>query len=187
MLRTIGDMEENKENTTNESTATERDADFNELDNPEAMLKRVQADLEASRQDYLRALADLENYKKRTMKERSDMLKYQGEKVIFDLLEVVDNLELALAQEQKTVDEFKNGVSLIHKMFIDTLEKWGVKGDSAIGKTFDANTQEAIGMLESPDHKAGTVIQELKKSYVYKDRLLRPGKVVISKESEKAV
>lgn len=176
-------MEENNDTKPAEQ-ANQRDADFNELDNPEAVIKRLQADIESSKQDYLRALADFENYKKRVMKERADMLKYQGEKVIHDLLEVLDNLELALSQEQKTVEDFKGGVSLIHKLFVDTLDKWGVKGSSCIGQPFDVNSQEAIGMVESAEHKPGTIIQELRKSYIYKDRLLRPAKVVIAKEVE---
>lgn len=161
----------------------DREGDLDKLDDPALQLQEVIKERDEQRQNYLRALADLENIKKRTAKERSELLKYQGERIIFDLLEVKDNLDLALNQEETTLEELKTGLNLIDKMFQSVLEKWEVKAVSALGKKFNAEMFEAIGAV--PDEsEPDTVLQELKKAYNYKDRLLRVGQVVVSKKPE---
>lgn len=136
------------------------------------------------RAKYLRALADLENFKKRSMKERSELLKYQGDKVLFDILEVADNLELALAHSEADPAKLREGVDLIHKSLMRILEKWDVRPAPGLGKQFDPNQHAAISRLSSPDSAPGTILNELKKAYFYKDKLLRPGEVVVAGEPE---
>jgi molecular chaperone GrpE len=134
---------------------------------------------------YLRALADLENYKKRTLKERSDLLKYQGERVFTDLLEVIDNFDRAIESSgnYELSDDGKQlleGLQLIHRMFVQVLEKWQVRGESAVGQQFDPQKHDAISQLPSTDFKPGEVMNELEKGYYYKDKLIRPAKVVVA-------
>ena len=166
---------------------------------------RLRAELAETNDKYLRALADLENYKKRALKERSDLLKYQGEKAFYDLLEVVDNLEFALqftglnlsssgdasastseseSKSQESAEKLRQGLVLIHKLFLNILGKWEVRPDSALGKPFDPQRFSAISKVKSPDAVPGTVISELKKAYFYKDKLLRPGEVVVAEATE---
>ena len=174
--------------------AMARDADFSQLEEEQekgAVLSRVEiaqdsddltrlrAEVAENHDKYMRALADFENYKKRALKERSDLLKYQGEKILFDLLEVVDNLELALQHSEGDPEQLRSGVELIHKMFVDILSKWEVRGESGIGEMFDPEKQNALSRIAVDDAQPGTVINELKKTYYYKDRLLRAGEVVV--------
>ncbi len=129
---------------------------------------------------YLRALADADNIRKRAMRERADLLKYQGEQIVTDLLTVVDDFELALTHSGAELDKFKQGIEMIHKRFIDVLGKWEVRGESAIGKAFDPNRHEALSKIPAADAPSGSVVNELKKAFFYKDKLIRPGQVVVA-------
>jgi len=190
---------DHNENQEAEETKQPRDADFSALDdeNPSGESKNVEesdetvAALEEARtlaaennDKYLRALADLENYKKRALKERSDLIKYQGEKIFTEILEVVDNIELALNYSDSEPHKLQEGLQLIHKLFLDTLGKWEVRSETAIGKPFDPNKQAAISRVPTDEVDPGVVIQELKKTFFYRDKLLRPGEVVVSVENE---
>lgn len=163
----------------------DRDADFDKT--PEQITAE---EIELSRSEarenydkYLRALAELENFKKRSAKERADLLKYQGEKILTDLLEVLDDLERALQHADSDPAHLKAGIELICKRFVDTLAKWEVKGESAIGKEFNPAYHSAISKIPAQGSvKPGTVIDELKKLYLYKDKILRFGQVVVADE-----
>ncbi|WKZ57387.1 MAG: nucleotide exchange factor GrpE [Bdellovibrionota bacterium] len=191
----------NDEKTTAEteggsSTSRERDADFSKLAQvDEAAQKRIaelEQQLSTEHDNYLRALAELENYRRRAMKERSELLKYQGERVFADLIEVVDNFELALKHaeaaesDQSKAVEFRKGVELIHKMFLDILARWEVRAESGVGKEFDPARYEAISKVAVDDAKPGTIVNELKKAYLYKDKLLRVGSVVVAAAREES-
>lgn len=143
-------------------------------------LVRARAEASENHERYLRALADFDNYKKRAMKERSELIKYQGERVFSDMLEVIDNFERALASREGTPEQFRAGVELIHKMFVDLLAKYEVRSESAVGKDFDPTRHEALGQVEVDDSKPGTIINELRAAYLYKDRLLRPAGVIVA-------
>ncbi|MDC0358323.1 nucleotide exchange factor GrpE [Oligoflexia bacterium] len=143
-------------------------------------VEQYQKEIEEYKGKYLRALADLENYKKRALKDRSELLKYQGERVFFDILEVVDNLELALQHAEAEPEKLKEGVELIHKRFLDILGKWEVRASSGLGQEFDPNRHAALSRVAAEGTKPGIIINELKKAYFYKDRLLRAGEVVVT-------
>jgi molecular chaperone GrpE len=125
-------------------------------------------------------MADADNIRKRAVKDRSELLKYQGEQIISDLLTVVDDFELALANSGTELDKFRQGVEMIHKRFLDVLGKWDVRGESAIGKLFDPTRHEALSKIASADFESGKVVNELKKAFFYKDKLIRPGQVVVA-------
>ncbi|MBP9838600.1 MAG: nucleotide exchange factor GrpE [Proteobacteria bacterium] len=130
---------------------------------------------------YIRLVAEFENYKKRTLKERADLLKYAGENLAKDLLEVADNFSLALAQDMTGVkEEFVKGFKMISDNFIAVLNKHSINSESAIGVQFDPNKHQALASVPTPDKPNGTVIEEFKKAYYLKDKLLRPAQVVVS-------
>lgn len=156
------------------------DADFSALEGGSAEIAKLAAEAEENKNRYLRALADLENYKRRALKERSDLIKYQGEKLVFDILEIVDNLELALQHSDANPEKLKEGVELIYKRFKEILNKWEIRDESGLGREFDPSRFSAISKVPSADVAPGTVINELKKAYFYKDKLLRVGEVVVS-------
>jgi molecular chaperone GrpE len=130
---------------------------------------------------YLRAVAELENYKKRVVKERSELLKYAGQHLAHDLLEVVDNLERALSGGKSgNHEDHAKGVELIAKQFIDVLGQHSIRAEDSVGKPFNPEVQQAMAMVETDECESGTVIEEYKKTYFFKDRLLRPGQVVVA-------
>lgn len=166
-------------------TDSESDKDLGA--NTNAMTSKIaqlEADLSQQRESYLRALADFENYKKRAIKERSELIRYQGERVFVDLLDVIDNIERALASTGGEGTAFRTGVELIAKMFTELLTKHEVRPVSAIGQDFDPQKHEAINQIEVDDAKPGTVLSELRKAYFYRDRLLRTGQVVLAAQKK---
>jgi molecular chaperone GrpE len=143
-------------------------------------------DLQRERDDYkdrwLRKGAEFDNYRKRIERERRE----QADQSVVDLLEelllVVDDFDRAL-----TVDAgegggaYRKGVELIHGKLHDLLRKQGLKPIDAVGADFDPNVHQAVMHEESPDHREGEVIGELRKGYTLKDRLLRPAMVKVAK------
>lgn len=163
----------------------DRDVDLSQT--PTAALKaELEAAVAEARENhdkYLRALADLENYKKRALKERSDLVKYQGERIFMDILDIGDDLERAIQHADSDPAHLKTGIEMIYKRFTDILAKWEVKGESAIGKEFNPNLHHALSKVVSPGAKAGTIIGELKKVFTYKDKVLRHGEVVVAEDA----
>jgi len=135
-------------------------------------------------QKYMRLAADFENFKKRSAKERADVIAYGNEELIKALLNVLDNLERALEHSESQDDPkpLLEGVKLVHKQFLSCLEKFHVQHiDASQGKEFDPRLHQAIERVESEEVKQGHIISEMLKGYVLKDRLLRPALVIVSK------
>lgn len=145
-------------------------------------LEAARKEAEENRDRWIRSVADLENYKKRTLQERSNLLKYRNEELLRDLLPVLDNMERALAHCEETgrSDSLTEGVCLVVGMFREILERYGVKEIKAIGEPFDPHLHEAIARVPAENKPANLVVDELEKGYMYQDRLLRPAKVVVS-------
>jgi len=130
----------------------------------------------------LRAAADLENYKKRAAREREEVQKFGIEKLLGELLPVLDNLDRALEASEAGGDlgSFTEGVRMNRRIFEDTLGKFGVKGFSAVGEAFDPRFHEAIQQIESAEYPANVVVKELVRGYTLHERLARPALVVVS-------
>jgi molecular chaperone GrpE len=148
----------------------------------------VQESLEAQLADakdrYLRLAADFENFKRRALKEQSELLKYQGEKLVVDMLEVLDNLELALAHTSAGQESLKTGLEMVLKLFVEKLNKWQIRGESSMGAKFDPLKHAAISRV--PGAESGVIVGELKKPYHYKDKLIRFGEVIVATASDEA-
>jgi molecular chaperone GrpE len=135
---------------------------------------------------YVRAVAELDNFRKRSIKERSELIKYAGESIARDILEVVDGLELACSGPTTgTVEEFVSGVKLILDKFKNILLQHSIKGESAVGERFDPTKHEAVAMQPTSDVPSGNVLEEYRRAYFFKDRLLRPAQVVVATELSK--
>ena len=158
-----------------EQQSPESDSD-DEGDDNEAL----RAELADIKDKHLRVLAEFENYKKRVFKERADIIKYQGERIFVDLLDIVDNFDRAIAHLDADTDQLKTGVQLIHKAFQEFLKKWEVRGESAIGQPFDPYRHNALSRVSTDTVPSGVVIDELKKCFHYKDKVIRPGEVVVA-------
>ena len=135
---------------------------------------------------YLRALADLDNFKKRAIKEKADIIKYGKEEVIKDILPFVDSLDRALDHaDGPEVQAFKEGIKLIQDQLLGCLKKHGVEKIDSIGLDFDPNFHEAMMQVESEEHAENKVVNEVQKGYLLNGRLLRPSKVCICKKMNK--
>jgi len=133
---------------------------------------------------YLRAIAELDNYKKRAAKEKSDLLKYGKEEVINDILPFVDSLDRALehAGSGTDIQAFKEGLELIQNQLLCCLKKHGVEAIECAGKEFDPNFHEAMMQINSEHHEANQVINEFQRGYLLNGRLLRPSRVSVCKK-----
>lgn len=166
---------------------TENEENYNEEEenNKENRMEEVK-DYQGLYQKYLRLAADFENYRKRSAKEKADVVAYGNEELIKALLNVLDNLERALghADENEDPKPVIEGVKLVHKQFLSCLEKFGVQFiEASPGQTFDPRLHQAIERVESPDFTPGLIISEMLPGYMLKDRLIRPALVVVSKGS----
>ena len=141
----------------------------------------LQADLDRFRDLALRSQADFENYKKRAAREKEDAVKYANSSLLQRLVSILDNFELGLAAA-KTESEHSpiySGMVLVQKQLNDLLEENGLQAIEAEGKKFDPNLHEAIAH-EPSEFAEGTVIRQARRGYRFKDRLLRPARVVVS-------
>jgi len=135
------------------------------------------------RDQLLRTAADFDNYRKRTRREIDDAQKRGKETTVKDLLPVFDNFERALSHADGSSDAktVADGLRIVLKQFLDTLEKMGIQRISAVGQPFDPSLHEAIQQMESADHPAGTVLYDVQPGYRMGDHLVRAAMVVVSK------
>jgi molecular chaperone GrpE len=150
---------------------------------PEQRLIEAQNENARVRDQLLRTAADFDNFRKRTRRETEDATKRGKESVIKELLPVFDNLERAASHAEATSEakSVADGLRIVLKQFLDTLEKMGVKRVAAVGVPFDPSVHEAIQHLESTEHPAGVVLAEVQPGYAMGDHLIRAAMVVVSK------
>jgi molecular chaperone GrpE len=143
----------------------------------------------AEKQDrYLRALAEMENAKRRAQRERDEYVKYANESLIRDLLPVLDNFDRALdaaraSGEPSTVVE---GVELIQRELLKVLERFGVERYSALGAVFDPTRHEAVSRVITAEHPENTVVGETLRGYLLNGRVLRPAMVAVAAAPDEA-
>jgi len=135
---------------------------------------------------YVRAVAELENYKKRAVKEKAEAIKYGNETLIRDLLPLVDSLERALkhAENSNDFESFKKGLGLLQEQLLCSLGKHGVEAIDCARKAFDPHYHEALMQVVSAEHEHNQVVDELEKGYLLNGRLLRPAKVSVCKRPD---
>ncbi len=130
----------------------------------------------------LRALAEMENFKKRLQREKDEQTRYATESVLGDLLPTLDNLDLALQYggQSEVCKDMLTGVEMTRKLLLDAVKRHGLEPVGTVGEEFDPALHEAIGQEESPEHEAGRILRVMQKGYTLKERLLRPAKVIVS-------
>jgi molecular chaperone GrpE len=137
----------------------------------------------------LRQTADFENFKKRAAREKQEATKYANESLLQKLIPVIDNFEAALASaanaQNPAADSFQTGVNMIYTQLKTTLADAGLEVIDATGQTFDPNFHEAVSQQETAEVPEGQVVQQLRKGYKLKDRLIRPATVVVAKKASK--
>lgn len=141
----------------------------------------VKAQINELQDKVMRQMAEFENFRKRSEKEKSAMFETGAKSVIEKILPVVDNFErgLATVPENEKDSPFVDGMNKVYKQLITELENLGVKPIEAVGKEFDPNFHNAVMQVESEEYDSGVVAQELQKGYMYKDSVVRHSMVAV--------
>jgi molecular chaperone GrpE len=175
LLNNEGETELQEETETMSDNATETDNVTDEKNN----LQRKYDELNDS---HLRLMAEFDNYRKRTLREKAELIKSGGETVLISLLPVIDDLERAMhtLRTAENIDALKEGVELIYSKFIIYLGQQGVKSIQAIGEPFDTEKFEAIAIIPAPNEdQKGKVIDSVQTGYTLYDKVIRHAKVVV--------
>jgi len=145
-------------------------------------IEKMQEEIAELKDKYLRSVAEFDNYRKRTLKERAELILNGGEKVIQAILPVIDDMERAIENGQKTDDPevLREGMTLIHQKFMKILEAQGVSKIETIDSDFDTDIHEAVAMVPGMgDDKKGKVIDCLQQGYKLNDKVIRHAKVAV--------
>ena len=182
--------ETNETNETNEASETSETSETSDTSSssepsdssePElSPLEKAEKEIEQLKDQYLRARAEFENYRKRTIKEKAELILNGGEKTITAILPVLDDFERALADTTEDPEAIKQGMELIFHKFVKTLEGLGVKKIETEDKPFDVDYHEAIAMVPGMgDDKKGMVIDCVQTGYMLNDKVIRHAKVAV--------
>jgi molecular chaperone GrpE len=187
------DQQEISPELENQARADEAEIELEEAFDPEtadgatllAKYRELEDELSETQERVLRTAADAENFKKRLQREKEEQTRYANESLMRELLPVIDNLERALEHSEAGADQggLLEGLNMTLKGFLDTLTRFGCTPVETAGKPFDPNFHEAVSQEESADHEPNTVLRELQKGYMLKERLLRPAMVLVSKRT----
>ena len=141
-----------------------------------------ESELKAAQDRYLRLAAEFENYKKRTQKDQDEFRKYSNERLLKELLPVLDNLQRALQHGQASGNQegVLQGVELTVKKYLDILSRFGVTPIPTLGLPFDPAIHQAVAKVDGKGHKPNTIVDEYEKGYYLHDRVLRPATVTVA-------
>ena len=176
-------IKEDIKDTEAEQTVEENAAEDQKVDEKAEAAEEQKEEKEAEPEEdgdakYLRLMADFQNYKKRVEKEKKDLYSYANEKLVTELLAVLDNFERALAHEDSG-DGFKEGMEMIFKQLMDVLEKSGLAEIAALGEDFDPNFHNAVMTEETEEYESGKVSGVMQKGYTLNGKVIRPSMVKV--------
>ena len=186
--------EQDLENPTSEKEeqVSEEPKDQEEAEiSPEDLIEKLNEEITGLKDQRLRAIAELENFRKRAEKDQSDALKYGISNFAKEIINIRDNIERAqssISDEAKNNEAIKSvieGIDLIAQSVVSTFEKIGIKKIESLNEKFDHNLHQAMMEIENEELEPGTIVQELIPGYTLHDRLLRPAMVGVSKKSKK--
>ena len=158
---------------------------------PEDLIEKLNEEISGLKDQRLRAIAELENFRKRAEKDQSDALKYGISNFAKEIINIRDNIERAqssISEEAKNNEAIKSvieGIDLIAQSVVSTFEKIGIRKIESLNEKFDHNLHQAMMEIENDDLEPGTIVQELIPGYTLHDRLLRPAMVGVSKKTKK--
>ena len=172
---------ESAENATEEEATDTQEEEKEEAEEKDPLVK-AQEEIEELKDKWLRSVAEFENYRKRTLKERAELILNGGEKVITAILPILDDMERAIENGAKTDDPevLREGMTLIHQKFMKTLEAQGVSKIETKDADFNTDVHEAVAMVPGMgDDKKGKVIDCLQEGYKLNDKVIRHAKVAV--------
>ena len=173
------------EETPVEEEPVEKKKKLSPIEELQEQLKEKDLELVEQKGDFLREKADLENFRKRLVKDKEDSVQFANERLLKELVQIDDNLNRALGAPNASLETLKEGIEMIQKQFATFLKNQKVEPIEALEKPFDPNLHEVLNQQESDEHEENTVIQEYSKGYTLNGRILRSAKVVISKKPSK--
>lgn len=170
------------ENTEEAAVEAETEAEAENAD-LQGQLEAALEEVEKQKKEYLFLMADFDNYRKRTLKEKADLMKNAAERVLLGLLPILDDFERGLAStSDESGDAVREGMQLIYNKFVKYLESNGVKPMESTGQPFDADLHDAIATVPAPsDDLKDKVIDTTQRGYMLNDKVLRHAKVVVGK------
>lgn len=162
------------------------DAPEGSSEKPHDKAPSLEEELGKMRNEYLYLRAEFDNFRKNSIKERSQLIRYGGEPILRELLDVVDNFERALSVEvsAETLESFRKGVAMTAHELKSLMQKFGVQEQDPIGQPFDPALHEALSSEPTDQMPAGHVSKVFRKAYLLHDKLIRPAQVVVSRELE---
>lgn len=182
-------IEDEKAEEKNKETKENQIEEEKEESYSEEKIKQLENEVAELKDKLLRKAAEFENYKRRTENDQLNLLTYAAESFIQRLLPVVDDFERSLQHinEAQEVDAIKKGLKLIYDKFMKVLDDQGVKKMESVGRPFNVEYHEAL--LQRPDDSVEphTVLEEIEKGYMYKDKVIRHAKVIVSEDKEPEV
>ncbi|EFM12732.1 GrpE protein [Paenibacillus curdlanolyticus YK9] len=181
---TVTNVEEQEQQAHNEeqNAADQPQEETTPQSASEARIAELEQQIEEQQQRYLRAQADFDNFRRRTIKEREELAQYATSKLLTELLPVVDNFDRAInaAKQNNDFDALSKGVDMISRQFNQVLEQEGLQPMNVIGEPFNPEFHQAVMQESSAEHEEGTILEELQKGYMLKEKVLRPAMVKVS-------
>ncbi len=171
-------MSQNKEKKTKAAEETVEQVETETVSEETAQENDLQAKYDELYDKHLRTLAEYENYKRRTQKEKDETYQFAQANTVAELLPVLDNLERAVASEESS--PFKDGVEMIVKQLLETLSKMGVSEIEAVGKPFDPNLHAAVMHEDNEEVGENTITEQFQKGYLFKDKVIRYSMVKVA-------
>ena len=172
-----------EETNSAENAGEEKETEISEEEKIAKELEETKQALEDYKDKYLRLSAEFDNYRKRTMKEKAELIKNGGEKAISAILPILDDLERALLNMQKADDvkAMYEGIDLIHQKFLKNLGHEGLEKMNPVGEAFDTDFHEAIALVPAPEEaQKGKVLDCVQTGYKLNDKVIRHAKVVVA-------
>lgn len=166
----------------NEETVVEEQVELTVEEQYEARLAELQAKLDDEENRHLRLRADFDNMRRRSQLDREAAEKYRAQKLLSDLLPVLDNFDRALQVETTTEEaaSLVKGIEMVYRSLVEATEKEGLEVIKAEGEQFDPNFHQAVMQEQDSDKETGVIVRELQKGYILKDRVLRPTMVSVN-------
>jgi molecular chaperone GrpE len=171
-------------------TAEQEPSDEGNAPSADELLASKDAEIESLKQEisdlkdqYLRKQADMDNFRKRLLREKEDGIAYANKQLLEDLITIIDNFERAIqsSESAKDFESFHDGIVMIEKEFVGMLErKWHLTRFESVGEEFDPMKHEAMMMEDSSEHDVQVVLQDFQKGYMLKDQVIRAAKVMVA-------
>ena len=178
----INDTAEKQDNAKTKETKKKKKRTVSKTKKLEARIEELEHELEASKDKYLRLQAEFDNYRRRTLQEKADLIKNAGESTLLEILPILDDFERAITanKDSDDLEAIKDGIKLIYNKLKTKLENQGIKEIDALHQDFNTDLHEAITKIPAPEETLkGKIVDVIEKGYYLNDKVLRFSKVVV--------